>query len=409
MKRTFFFFFIFVASTPSSAQWRNANFNGQVLAFGVHDTSLFISINAGTPDVLLWRLVSLTPDVVWQISDMGISRSQGNVTSFASLGTYLFASQGSNRLMVSSNNGSTWGLGNARGPVASNGKYLFGGLGSSLARSVDTDKTWTRCIPPNPNNIYAAGACIFVNNDTAIWCSTDTGNDWMQVHPPFLGTVIPMDSLVFLVSGIGKVAKSTDSGTSWSIVTVDSGGIPQFVNCLATDGKNLFVGTSTGILVSTDTGKDWTAKNDSITYQDIYHDNLKATEDVVAIGVFDTLVFADVLYNRSPNGVSSYYLFDRSISELTDTTPSGVVEATPPGDTIEIYPNPATGTVAIFSGSTAIFGVSVLNVLGVVVLDAPNVNGPSRTLDLSKEPAGTYFVQLQTMKGTVLRKIILNK
>ncbi len=211
------------------------------------------------------------------------------------------------------------------------------------------------------------------------------------------------------MGGNGKLVESADSGIQWVAITVDSVGIPETVNCLATDGKNLFVGTPTGFLVSTDTGKDWTAKNDSITYQDIYHDNLKATEDVVAIGVFDTLVFADVLYNRSPNGVSSYYLFDRSISELTkpDSTAS-VVQTMRPGDTIEIYPNPATGIVTISSGGTFIEGLSVLNVLGEDVLDVPNEHASDLMLDLSKLPSGTYFLQIQTANGSVLRKIVIN-
>jgi hypothetical protein len=407
MKHLFIFIIIIAFAVPCSAQWHNASMGAQVLAFGVHDSSLYIGINPdGTPAPLIWRLVSVTPNVVWVISDTGLDRTKGNVTSFASLGTYLFASQYSNRLVVSSNNGSSWGLGNATGPVASNGKYLFGGLGSSLARSVDTDKTWTRCIPPNPNNVCATGACIFANNDTGVWRSTDTGNDWSQINPPFTGTMTVMGSLLFIVSNTGKLAESTDSGTQWSMVSVDSAGVPETVNCVATDENNLFVGTPTGVLVSIDTGKDWIAKNDSIA--GFYRfPNATPTVDVMQISVFDTLLFADVLYTPEPGASSSYYLIDCPISELTKTdSPASVVQALPSGDTIEVYPNPAAGIVTILSGGTSILGVSVLNVLGEAVLNLPNLRESDISLDISKIPSGTYFLRIETANGIILRKIV---
>jgi hypothetical protein len=80
--------------------------------------------------------------------------------------------------------------------------------------------------------------------------------------------------------------------------------------------------------------------------------------------------------------------------------------ALPPGDTVEIYPNPATGMVTILSGGTSIYGVRVLNVLGTEVIDVPNEHASECSLDLSKLPAGTYFARIETANGIVVRKIL---
>jgi hypothetical protein len=105
--------------------------------------------------------------------------------------------------------------------------------------------------------------------------------------------------------------------------------------------------------------------------------------------------------------MSSYYLFDRTISDLVKPdSPSSVVQLPQPEDTIEIYPNPTMSQLSIRTGGTSILGVQVLNVLGVDVLDVPNEHASNLTLDLSKLLSGTYFLQIQTAEGLILRKVI---
>lgn len=205
-----------------------------------------------------------------------------------------------------------------------------------------------------------------------------------------------MDSLLFIVAN-GSVAESTDSGSNWTMVPVDSAGVPWYVNVLSTDGKNLFAGTKKGLLVSTDFGKTWQPHNDG--FVDAYHNN---TMQVTVLGIFDTLLYAEVLCNN----VDTFdELYVRPISELTGP-PAAVAQASPPGDSIEVYPNPATGMVTIVSGGTSILGVQVLNVLGTEVVSLPVLRESAMTVDLSKLPSGTYFLEIETEEGTVLRKVV---
>src|ERR1035437_8188685 len=141
MKRSFISIILIAFAIPCAAQWKNAYKAEPILAFGVHDGSLFISIDpASTPDALIWRLGSLSPNVVWVISDTGIDHTQGNVTSFASLGRYFFASTSNGPAYQSTNNGSQWSDANVGGPICSNGKYLFGTYvnPSEIVRSRDS-------------------------------------------------------------------------------------------------------------------------------------------------------------------------------------------------------------------------------------------------------------------------------
>ncbi len=407
--RTVIIFLIAFIAVPCTAQWTNTNFGGNVFAFGVHDTSLFVSgvsNDGSTP--YIYCLISPNH---WSLSDEGIDWTQGNVTTFASLGRYFFAGQDNGPTNVSTDNGSLWTKAGVGSPIASNGRYLFGQYVSpnQIVFSRDSGKDWVSDTTLAVANYASIGSSIFANTNSGVFRSFDTGNTWTQIPPPFVGTITPMDSLLFIVSSNGAVAESLDLGSNWSTVSVDSAGVSEYVNCLATDGKNLFAGTKTGFLVSTDIGKTWLAKNDSIAYDEIYHDNLSPSTNVTQIAVFDTLVFAQVFYYRGGFG-SGYYLFDRTISDLIkpDST-SSVVQVPSSGDSISIYPNPATGTVSILAGGTTILGITVLNVLGEDVLDMPSLREADISLDLSKLPAGTYFFKIQTSSGTQLRKITIER
>ena len=399
MKRYFWISIILLASVQCQAQWKaTVTWGKHVYAFGAHDSTAFFMSTTSIPSDLhqLWRLV---PVAGWSYADNGIDFTQGNVTSFASLGSFFFVglthSDGSNGpVSISTDNGSNWEDAQIGGPIASNGKYLFSESGYYtgkniiyfVARSRDAGQTWDSLIDIAPAAIITNGTCVFVNTGSTLWRSTDTGNTWSQLSPTFVGVMTTMDSLLFITAG-GNVIKSTDSGGTWSTVMVDSAGMPVKVNLLVASKGNLFAGTATGVLMSTDSGHTWRAENVGLT----------RSVAVYAMGVFDTLLFV-----ANNPGDSVFY---RSIPEMTSK--EGVAERLPPGDSIEIYPNPTFSQVSIRSGGTSILGVEVLNVLGETILTQPLPKGEEHAvLDLSKLPSGTYFVEIQTANGTVLRKIV---
>ncbi len=401
MKHTLISIILIAFAIPCSAQWKNANFGGQVLAFGVHDTTILAAgISTGNPVPFVYRYI---PPVSWVESDYGIDFSQGNITSFASLGSYLFAAPFGHRIYSTTNEGSHWSPINAASPFCSNGTYLFGMLypsnGAYIIRSGDSGTTWDSLTTIAVNTFAVNGACILAGCSGGIWRSINSGTNWMNIATTVTGTMTVMGSLLFIVDN-AALAESTDSGAQWTTIPVDSAGVSETVNTLATDGKNLFAGTQRGVLVSTDTGAHWKAQNDSL-----YNLFGAISPQVTQMIVFDTSLFIEVTY-----GTGTYYVFNRPISELTkpDSTAS-VVQAISASDSIEIYPNPTTGLVTISAGGISILGISVRNLLGEDVLDVANSYSSQLSIDLSKYPAGTYFLQVQTAQGPILKKLTLDK
>ena len=82
-------------------------------------------------------------------------------------------------------------------------------------------------------------------------------------------------------------------------------------------------------------------------------------------------------------------------------------------DDITMYPNPSNGNVSIFIGlnSESMVNVKVINSLGQVVKSnkIQNGNGGKIDFDLSSCSNGIYFVEIQTSKSIVTKRLILNK
>lgn len=387
--------FSFIA-LPCLAQWHATGFvgRGQILAFGVHDTSFFWSISpANLNEALIFRYPTRS---TWISADEGIDSTQGNITSFASLGKYFFAGQtqldGTKaRSYRSSDNGGTWQpIGGS--PVYTNGFYLFASSVSSVYRSGNNGDSWQGVPCPAASSFSGVGVVIIASTSKGLYRSTDTGGTWSLVTTPISGISVfaLVGSAVYAANGT-QLIRSLDNGSTWSLVNTSFS-----VSSLATDSTHLFAGGPSGVYLLDSDGSTWT--NES-------NDSTLTGHAAVAVGIFDTLIYADFSFN---NPDYPYRLYTRSIIEMTSK--SLVVSEPPSSDTIAVFPNPASRMVTVYSGSTFIERVQVLNVLGEAVPISED-QGPSSkfSLDFSKVPDGTYFIELQTASNTVLRKIILER
>jgi Secretion system C-terminal sorting domain len=400
-----------LSSSESAAQWSNAYFPNPE-AFGVLDTNLFASQSGSSG--MTYRYT--TPGN-WIESDSGLVGT--SVLSFGSIGSIFFAGTADRGIMRSTDHGTGWivcraSVGNTC--FATIGNIIIG-AGSGAFRSTDSGKDWTNNSTGLPNNnvssLATLGKNVFVGTASGIGVSTDSGNSWQPTgFNSGINALVVLDTILFAATN-GGVYQSKDSGSHWVCDTV--GLFNPLVISLVTDGKNLFAGTGginpngissfgSGVFLSTDSGATWDTVNNGLpqhtpTGSDDYL-------SVNALGLFDTLLFVGVWDGAGVNNRT----YVRSIKEILkkDTT-EGVVQTVHSADSIEIYPNPASGIVTIISGGISIYGVNVLNVLGEDVLDMPNSRESEVSLDLSKLPAGTYFFKIQTSSGTQLRKITIER
>ena len=79
--------------------------------------------------------------------------------------------------------------------------------------------------------------------------------------------------------------------------------------------------------------------------------------------------------------------------------------------TIDVYPNPSNGQFTL--SASGIYGevsITILDAMGRVILEENNVvlNESTRTLDLSKEGKGIYFLRFSSKDGDVIKRLIKN-
>ena len=126
------------------------------------------------------------------------------------------------------------------------------------------------------------------------------------------------------------------------------------------------------------------------TYQWLDCDNNNLPINNQTAQTFSPSVSGNYAVQLTTNGcasVSTCYAFN-----LLNTTIFNL------NDTIELYPNPTTGSITISRNELGeIKNIAIYNTLGVLITDK---------LDLSEQASGLYFIKLTTDNGSVIKKII---
>ena len=114
------------------------------------------------------------------------------------------------------------------------------------------------------------------------------------------------------------------------------------------------------------------------------------------------------LFTNVPDGLHEYYVTGvypdcESASETIQVNVTDITEID--NATTAIYPNPATNFVNIESGAN-IGRIMIMNNIGQVVYStvADSQSIQVNTSDLKK---GIYFIQVETIKGMVTEKLII--
>jgi hypothetical protein len=305
----------------------------------------------------------------------------------------------------------------------------------------------------------------------AVFLSDDNGSNWKTPKTTYYGYLFCMvtKSSDVLAGTWYGVAKSTDTGSSWS--TMSTTGLPSNagVNAIVADGNGIYAGVSsssvggTGVFFSAN-GNSWSGKNTGLTNTVIL--SMARLNNNVFAGTQGGGIFKTV--NKGTNwspvntGLSGFSI-NTIVTHGTDVfigTNSGIYKSADSGtnwnnigDTtlnapvyaisfmgnyifagtnaglwrrplsqvtsidplsadnihIDIYPNPGTGVFRI--GSDAVLAdldISVINMQGQKVYNGTLQEGwQGYELDLSTLPKGVYMLAIQTLEGITHKKVIL--
>jgi hypothetical protein len=73
----------------------------------------------------------------------------------------------------------------------------------------------------------------------------------------------------------------------------------------------------------------------------------------------------------------------------------------------KVYPNPSYGTVNIEITGDVASTIRIIDVTGAEVYRQTGVRGSLMNLDISRNIAGLYFVEISNAKQTVVKKLVL--
>lgn len=275
------------------------------------------------------------------------------------------------------------------------GPMLFGASDyAGMFRSSDTGKTWVNIsqglasdpedgwdqmqIATNGSTIYAAPSALFA--------STDWGKTWKNLTGGLMlngvSAISASGANICVAGGIfgdsSTIFVSRDAGKSWSA------NVPIFprVNCLLQSETSVLAATNSGPMFSQDNGSTWTFAGTGI---------LPDSNSAFSFAIMDSTIYAS-----TANGI-----WKEQRSQIPFAAEPAAVKDASVATTVELSPNPTTGLLTI-SGSYS--SIIITNLLGEPVLRA--TYAPAGTLDLSRLPAGTYFVRIVTASGVVVRKIV---
>lgn len=392
-----------------SSQWARTNFSvsGSVTSFAANDSNIF----CGTDEYGL-GVFSSSDGMNWIDHQVF---PYPTVAAIAAIGSNVFAS--ASGVYRSTDNGSTWtemasGCGDF---IGTSGKDIFADCGPIYRYTIgDTgwvlihedlngDDTGFNCLAQFGSNVVASFPQYYVYPRTPpahILYSSDNGISWSDVNGDISSTVGMTGTSVSSLTSIGnKLFVGTDSGvflsTNYGLWYKVNNGMPHFdsinhttlpVTSLATFGTNIFADLGGWIYLSTNYGTQWSNVTDELP------DSIYPSQIIV----FNNYIYANDINNRG--GIWRRPLSDFGISSVA---PQSAIQ-----QYISSYPNPfSTHTQISFTASEDGYAeISIINALGVEVArlygGELGEGNHSFVFDGSSLPDGNYWCVVQ-MNGHV--------
>ncbi len=200
---------------------------------------------------------------------------------------------------------------------------ITGSWGCGLFQSQNHGLQWDRSSLPNlglhawaVEAIAVNGSDIFAGTPDGVFISTDRTATWTHLDNGLseaISTLAVSNTRVFAGTWTGHVYRSTDKGSSWSLV---NNGFPDApVRSLAIKGSDLFAATEgRGIFRTTDDGESWMAINNGLS--DTLVHAIAASETNLYAGTWGSGVFRSTDDGASWMKVMSGNIYSLAVSGM---------------------------------------------------------------------------------------------
>lgn len=306
----------------------------------------------------------------------------------------------------STNSGNTWqvptGWTNAINHIETNGNIIYGAAGKWLYVSFDggqnyeqrfsnTDSSgftdllfYNGYLYASVRNGFSSGSVIRTADHGQSWDVLFTVNDTMNTIINEIQSLAIQGDNIYAGSLLSGVYASHDLGLNWhqTGLTQSFGGI----NAITTNGTDVIAGTLNGVFLSQDSGATWVGVNNGFA---------PFPPDANALCIHNGYLFLGSIFSTVWRcDLNSLYAMD--IDEMQ-------------AQGIELYPNPANDQLYISSDVPMgePYDVSLYCLMGVPVLST-TLSDLTYPLDLSGIKPGVYVAEINTQKGILRKKIIVN-
>jgi len=412
---------IALAAIPARAQWSylgppstayHSDFteSGGVLLMGIDKTSAPVDLYRSTDGGLTWETAF----------------NSGSVRAITPLADGFLLQVGGKESYRGNASGTTWNK--VADPGYNVTRYFYDRTNSrlyavtqrgALLASTDEGESWTSLGVSSQDLtfVHARGDVIITGyNGTfgAAHLSTDGGQTWTSVSSTATGTpsggLVASDGSIYLQTTTGffpsssTLWRSRDNGATWTNLTegtADLGGISLLMqSVIHAEGPTILFNANNKIVVSTDDGASWSARNEGVL--------ASSNGSVTQLAIRDGYVYA--LFQAYVEPGTNFGLYRRPLSEL-GFVPASVEAEQRAAASLKITPNPARGaaSVTLSLDRAEEARISIHDPLGrqVALLHQGRLAAGTHVFTWDGDfPAGLYMVSVQTAGRLVTRPLL---
>jgi hypothetical protein len=238
-----------------SAVTSGLNGCGNVITFTSGGSYVFAGADAG-----IYR--SSDNGATWTLVD----NAAPSVTSMTTNGSYIFAANG--YLYSSSNNGNGWGnlqpgSDNVECIAASNTALYLRDRSDDVYASTDNGSTWNNGYYAYPSgkiqSLCANGNSLFAGTGSGVYVSTDTGNTW-KLCIAGVSSGLTISNGILYAGGSSGISYSIDNGSHWSTIGPSLANF-ESITCISASGNKIVTTTAGHCYFSPNNGQSWTSSN----------------------------------------------------------------------------------------------------------------------------------------------------